>query len=182
MEIILAIVVASAVILFGALISMGNGRQRKAIDSLREQVVLWALQDLRIKREGLARDVRIDDPLGWLNTLASKKCGYDLKLQVEDAFDEPPALICVAGGGSKVIFSSYTPMEIRSLSRERRSRLSQYVNGNPLMTLPRKTKSYEFSALNSGILFDLELPIAWKCLTGKDIEQNERIWMYIFSS
>ncbi len=51
MEIILAIVVAAAVIFFGALISMGNERQRRAIDGLREQVVLWAVQDLKIKRE-----------------------------------------------------------------------------------------------------------------------------------
>lgn len=72
MEILLAIVVVSAVIFFGALISMGNERQKKAIDDLREQVSLWAMQDLRIKHEGHARDVRIDDPLGWLNTLATK--------------------------------------------------------------------------------------------------------------
>ena len=57
MEIILAVVVGVAVIIFGALISLGNERQRKAIDGLREQVVLWAMQDLRIKRESLARDV-----------------------------------------------------------------------------------------------------------------------------
>ncbi len=64
MEIILAIVVGVAVIFFGALISAGNERQRKAIDGLREQVVLWAIQDLRIKRENLACDVHVDDPLG----------------------------------------------------------------------------------------------------------------------
>ena len=64
MEIILAIVVGVAVIFFGALISAGNERQRKAIDGLREQVVLWAMQDLRLKRERLARDVHVDDPLG----------------------------------------------------------------------------------------------------------------------
>lgn len=63
MEIILAIVVGAAVIFFGALISIGNERQRRAIDALREQTVLWAMQDLRIKRERLAREVRIDDPL-----------------------------------------------------------------------------------------------------------------------
>jgi len=51
MEIILALVVAVAVIFFGALISAGNERQRKAIDGVREQIVLWAMQDLRIKRE-----------------------------------------------------------------------------------------------------------------------------------
>ena len=62
-EIILALVVAVAVIFFGALSSVGNERQRKAIDALREQVVFWAVQDLRIKRERLARDVRVDDPL-----------------------------------------------------------------------------------------------------------------------
>lgn len=43
MEIILAIVVAAAVVFFGALISMGNERQRRAIDELREQVVMWAV-------------------------------------------------------------------------------------------------------------------------------------------
>lgn len=112
-----------------------------------------------------------------------KKCGYDLELQVEDVFDEPPTLICIAGdGSSKVIFSLYSPLEIRGLSREKRNRLSQNVNRNPLMALPRKMETYEFSVLNSGILFDLELPIAWKCLTGKEIERKERIWMYIVSS
>jgi hypothetical protein len=65
MEIILAIVVATAVIFFGALISAGNERQRKAIDNLREQTSLWAMQDLRIKRERLAREVHMNDPLGW---------------------------------------------------------------------------------------------------------------------
>jgi len=75
MEIILAIVVATAVIFFGALISMGNERQRRAIDDLREQTVLWAMQDLRIKREKLARDVRIDDPIGWLNRITVKSVG-----------------------------------------------------------------------------------------------------------
>lgn len=51
MEISLAIGVASAVIFFGALISMGNERQRRAIDGLREQVVLWAVKDLQTQRE-----------------------------------------------------------------------------------------------------------------------------------
>ena len=79
-EIILALVVAVAVIFFGALSSSGNERQRKAMDALREQVVFWAVQDLRIKRERLARDVRVDDPLRWLNNLTAKICGYDINL------------------------------------------------------------------------------------------------------
>ena len=79
-EIILALVVAVAVIFFGALSSAGNERQRKAIDALREQVVFWVVQDLRIKRERQARDVRVDDPLRWLNNLIAKICGYDINL------------------------------------------------------------------------------------------------------
>src|SRR5689334_17470800 len=99
MEIILAIVVASAVIFFGALISMGNERQRKALDGLREQVVLWAMQDLKIKREHLVRTVQVPDPLSWLNKTASKVCGYNLQLQVLEVYETPQSLVCSSGDG-----------------------------------------------------------------------------------
>ena len=179
MEIILAIVVGLAVIFFGALISMGNERQRKAIDALCEQVVLWAIQDLRIKRERLARDVRIDDPIGWLNRIATKFCGYKLNLQVVEAFDNPQALICSANGESKVIFSPLSPNEIHRMSYDKRNKLSQYSNRNPLMVSSQKMESFEISVLNNNISFDLELPIVWKRLTDQDLGQTERIWLYL---
>ena len=47
---IFAILVLGAVIFFGALLSIGNERQRKAIDGIREQASYWAEQDLRLKR------------------------------------------------------------------------------------------------------------------------------------
>lgn len=179
METILAVVVIAAVICFGALISAGNERQRKAIDELREQTALWAIQDLRIKRERLARDVRVDDPLRWLNNLAAKIYGYDLNLQVNEAFDEPPVLVCITGdSGDKVLFSPLSPSEIRQLNRNKRSRLSQYGDRHPLLSLPRQITAYEFSVLNSKILFDLELPLAWKGLTNQETPQMERLWMY----
>lgn len=110
MEIILALVVAVAVIFLGALISAGNERQRKAIDGVREQIVLWAMQDLRFKREKLARDVRVDDPLGWLNRVTTKVCGYNPNLQIVEVFDAPQALICAsAEGNSKIILSPLSP-------------------------------------------------------------------------
>ncbi|CAG1011917.1 hypothetical protein ANAEL_04300 [Anaerolineales bacterium] len=179
MEIILAIVVASAVIFFGALISMGNERQRRAIDNLREQTVLWAMQDLRIKRERLARDVRVDDPLSWLNSLVTKLCGYDLNLQVKEAFDEPRALVCVTRDGTgKFVFSPLSPTEIRQMNRNRHSRLSQYGDRHPLLSLPRQFTAHEFSVLNSNIVFDLELPLAWQGLTHQETLQMEQLWMY----
>lgn len=182
MEIILAIVVATAVIFFGALISAGNERQRQAIDSLREQAALWAMQDLRIKRERLARDVHVVDPLGWFNKTASKACGHYLNLQLVEAYENPHVLICTDGqGGSKVIFTLLSPTEIRALKRAKRNRLSQYADRNPLLSLPRGVTAFECSVLNNGILFDLELPLAWKGLTGNSIDEVSVMWMYLIS-
>ena len=130
MEIILAMVVASAVIFFGALISMGNERQRKAIDGLREQVVLWAVPDLKIKREHLAQTVQVPDPTGWLNKAASKVYGYDLKLQVVDKFEEPQALVCTSGDSSvRVVFSPLSPADICRIKGGKQNRLSQFACG-----------------------------------------------------
>src|SRR5581483_6363378 len=144
MEIILAIVVASAVIFFGALISMGNERQRKAIDSLREQVVLWAMQDLKVKREHFARTVQIPDPVGWLNKTAAKVLGNDLNLLVLETFDEPRSLVCTSGdGGVKIIFSPLSPADIRRMKSVKQNRLSQFASQNPLLSLPRGTGVHE---------------------------------------
>jgi hypothetical protein len=180
MEIILAIVVVLAVIFFGALISMGNERQRRAIDNLCEQTVLWAVQDLRIKRERLARDVRVDDPLVWLNKIATKICGLELSLQVAESFDAPSALLCTSGiDGTKVVLTPFSPNEINVIKRQRHVRLSRFAKNNPLLSLPRRITAYEISALNAGILFDLELPLAWKGLTGQNEDQMERLWIYM---
>lgn len=182
MEIILAIVVASAVIFFGALISMGNERQRRAIDGLREQVVLWAVQDLKIKREHLARTVQVLDPLGWLNKTASKVCGYDLNLQVIEVNEYPRVLICKAEENSaRVVFTPHSPSEIRVMKRAKHNQLSQYTDRNPLLSFSRNVTTFECSALNNGILFDLELPLVWKGLTGNNVNEMSIIWMYMES-
>ncbi len=182
MEIILAIVVVAAVIFFGALISMGNERQRKAIDSLREQFTLWAMQDLRIKRERLARDVQVDNPLGWLNCIVTNVYGYNLNLQFAESLDEPSTLICTSSNKSgRVVFTTLSPHIIRRFRKEKRNRLAQYGSQNPLLSPSNNIKTYEISSLNAGIMFDLELPLAWTGLTGQKIENVNRLWMHILS-
>lgn len=179
MEIILALVVAAAVIFFGALISAGNERQRKAIDGLREQVVTWAIQDLHIKREKLAREVSVDDPLRWLNNLVSQAWGYDPALQVSEVFDEPRTLVCTSErDGSKFIFTPLSLREISQLHHKKRTQLSRYGDQHPLLSLPRQIRAYEFSVLNSNIWFDLELCLAWKGLTKQETVTMERLRMY----
>lgn len=182
MEIILAIVVSIAVIFFGALISMGNAHQKKAIDGLREQVVLWAVQDLKIKREHLAQTVQVPDPLGWLNKTASKVSGYNMKLQVLELFEEPQALVCSSSdGNARVIFSPLSPADIRQINSVQQNRLSQSLRQNPLLNLSKGINVHEISVLNAGIVFDLELVLAWKALTGQNLDFSNRLWMYDIS-
>jgi hypothetical protein len=182
MEIMLAIIVVAAVVFFGALISMGNERQRKAIDNLREQLVLWSMQDLRIKHEKLARDIRVDDPLGWFNKVAGRVCGCNLNLQVIESFEYPRLLLCTAGNGEeKIIFTPHSPGEISSMRQAKHNRLDKYADRNPLLSLPRGVTQYECSVLNSGMTFDLELPLAWRGLTGSDGAEMSIMWMYRFS-
>ncbi len=182
MEILLAIVVASAVIFFGALISMGNERQRNAIDGVREQVVLWAVQDLKIKREHLAQTVQVPDPVDWLNKTAAKACGYDLKLQVLETFPEPQSLLCASGdGNAKVLFSPFSPTNLRRIKGGRQNRLSQFAGYNPLLHLPKDVSVHELSILNAGQLFDLEFSLAWKALTKINLDSFNSLWIYIIS-
>ena len=182
MEIMLALVLVIAVIIFGALISMGNERQRRAIDGLREQVVLWATQDLRIKREKLALEVKVDEPLSWFNDTVSKVFGYDFKLQLLESFEEPQSIICMSGEGAmKIVFSPLSPADLRHLKRSKHSRLAQFTDHNPLLSLPRDVKIYELSALNRGILFDVEISLAWKGLTGQKLKSTNRLWLYAYS-
>ena len=181
MEMVLALAVVVAVIIFGALISVGNERQRRAIDRLREQVVSWAIQDLNIKTEKLASEVRIDDPLGWLNKVATRIVGANMNLQMMEYFESPTALVCAMGDdGGWAVFSPFSPLDIRRARKERKSQLLQYANNNPLMSLPRGTDVYEITTLNAGLLFGLELPLAWKSLSGQEIRQT-RIWLYILA-
>lgn len=179
MEIILAIVVASAVIFFGALISMGNERQRMAIDGLREQVVLWAEQDLKIKREGLAQDVQVNDPAHWLNEVSKKAAGRNLDLHVVEFFDEPQALLCQASGSNTmIVFSPASPKEIRRLMSAGKGKLDS-LSSHPLHLSSIQQVVHEMSVLNAGILFDIELALAWKALTNQEICVPDRLWMYI---
>lgn len=125
MEIILAIVVASAVIFFGALISMGNERQRKAIDIISEHLADWIRQDLKFKREGLSKNVAINDPIKWLNRLITMIYGFNLDLVTTDYFDTLQILACATNEGKMIYFSPLDPRTIQKQTRTQKNRLSR---------------------------------------------------------
>ena len=80
-----------------------------------------------------------------------------------------------------MVFTLLSPAKIRAMKRARRNRLSQYADHNPLLSLPRGATAFECSVLNNGILFDLELPLAWKGLTGNSVDEIGLMWMYMLS-
>lgn len=179
MEILLAIVVASAVVFFGALISMGNDRQKKAIDSLREEVVMWAEQDLRMKRGRLSLEIRVDDPVAWFSQLATHVLDMNTHLTLLEISDNRDVVTFNAGDHSRlVMFSTLSPTDIRRLKSEHHRKHLNSANDNPLLSLPRQTVAKKITIVNGGFLFDLEFPLAWKAIKGQDIGSFEQVWMY----
>lgn len=181
MEIILAIVVASAVIFFGVLISFGNERQRKSIDVLREQVSLWAIQDIKIKREKHAHVIKIDKPLEWLSQVISKATGENIEIDTFEKFDDPQSLVCTTKMTERtVILCTHSLSEILQHKQVRKNKLSPTGMASPLFSLPKNAIAVQLSPLNSGMFFDIELSIVWKLLSGFKIHNLETIWVYIY--
>ena len=101
-------------------------------------------------------------------------------LQSAEYFEMPVALVFAIGEtGDKAVFSPLSPIDIQRLQKERKSRLSQYSQTNPVFAIPWNTAVYEISILNAGPRFDLELQSAWASLTGQNIEQINRLWLYV---
>jgi hypothetical protein len=73
-------------------------------------------------------------------------------------------------GGTKVIFTLLSPTEIRAMKLAKRNRLSQYAGREPLLSLHGGATAVECSIRNNGILFDLELSLAWKGLTRNSVD------------
>ncbi len=113
----------------------------------------------------------MDNPLVWLNKVVAKVYGESLGLTVVDFFDSPQALVCESNDGRRVLFSPASPDDIRRLKKAHKNKLSRVGNAHPLTDLPRSTERVEISILNGGILFDLELPLAWKIFKGSDMDQ-----------
>ena len=65
-DLFLATMVVGAIIAFGALLSVGNERQRRAIDKLHQAYKQWAVQDLRLKRGVASTQTRVEDLTAWL--------------------------------------------------------------------------------------------------------------------
>ncbi|MBC8508394.1 MAG: hypothetical protein H8D34_26355 [Chloroflexi bacterium] len=176
---LLAITVLIALIVLGALISVGNERQRKAIDSISEQTQAWAIEDLRLKRGQVEANISVDNPIAWLNTAASRVLGRQTQFSVPEISENPLVVSFVDHyTGETMVFSLLSPKALRTLSKEKRSELNKRTNQHPLIPWRQGITTFEMTMLNAGIRFDLELPVAWQAIT-KEQTNSEHLWVYI---
>ena len=177
---LVALPVFLAVVVFGALIVVGNERQKRELAGIRKVEEQWAEQDLRIKRGKLAREIKIEDPIAWLNAAVSKALSVPVSLTAKEVLTNPDAVAFLdSESGRRFIFTLLPPDHLRKLAKKRKSSRASRLNAvHPLLPARRGTEVIELNMLNAGPLLDLELPQAWHHLTGQ-VTTDERLWMYL---
>lgn len=179
-NIFLSVAVVAAVIFFGALISRGNERQRYAIDKLHEAYKRWAVQDLRIKRGMAGSQIKIEDLTAWLKKVTAQAFGRETI--VMDYFRHEGPVVSVefhdGATGSTVVCALESPDDLKTILKRKRPTIAGDLRANPIYKVGKNTEAVELSLLNAGMLFDLELPVAWQALTSHGTSA-ETLWAYI---
>jgi hypothetical protein len=184
LEVVLAVSVLAAVILIGVLISIGNERQRRALEELRSDLRQWALGDLEIKREKAVREIQIIDPLAWLRDVTRRVTGRARELRdVAKVLDNPEAIVVTTTDGRYLMFSPVRPEQIKKLLTGKRGKNSKT---GPLPSIIRligrgkgHVQTHELSALNAGVFFDVEADRVWRMFTDRPLNANQ-LWLYEF--
>jgi hypothetical protein len=181
-DLLLAIVVVAAIVAFGALISVGNERQRRAIDALHLAYKQWAVQDLRLKRGTVSSQTRVEDITAWLTKATTLALGRKTNVVDYQLHHTPIATVEFHDGelGTTIICTLESPQILLPMMRKKHSSVRRGVHTNPIFRIDKKTPAIELSLLNAGALFDIELPIAWNTLTGQ-VTESDKLWMYILS-
>jgi len=179
LDVIFAISVLAAVIFFGALISVGNERQRKAIDGIREQASHWAEQDLRLKRTRAMHDVRVPDTCQWLNGVTARLLGTSPQLLALNPWEENglKAVVCPCEDGRKLVMTPVPPSQfVKGVRVNGRSRLAKAEVGL-LGDHPQRVPTHEMNIVTCGPFFDLEAKLAWQQVIGAPLDA-ERLYLF----
>ena len=179
-DLFLSIVVIAAVVIFGALISVGNERQRKAIDRLHVAYKQWAVQDLRLKRGTVSAQTHIEDLTAWLTKATSLAFGHKTIVMDYQVHNAPVTTVEFhdAEVGTTVVCTLESPDVLIPMLRKKRSVLRGELLSNPAFHINKKTPAIELSMLNAGAMFDIELSVAWNTLTGQ-VTQSDTLWAYV---
>ena len=179
MELFLGTIVLFGLLFLGALISRGNERQRKAIDGIREQAEAWAEQDIRIKREKLARQIAVSEPLAWLEKAAAIALGSSPRLVTVTPWqkDGLSALIALCQDGRRLVFTPIPRVRLlKALAQKGRGALAG-MDSTLLGDSPKNTPHLELSVVTSGMFFDIEAGQVWQAVMGEALPV-QRLGMY----
>jgi hypothetical protein len=179
LDVVFALSVLAAVIFFGALISVGNERQRKAIDGIRDQAAHWAEQDLRLKRARAMRDVRVADARLWFMAVAARLLGTLPQVLTMNPWEagDLKALVCPCQDGRKLVVTPVPPSRfIQAVRVSGRSRLAK-VEVGLLGDRPKQVPVYEMNIVTCGPFFDLEAKQAWQQVCGSSLDA-ERLYLF----
>jgi hypothetical protein len=181
-DLLLAVVVVGAIMAFGALISVGNERQCRGIDALHQAYKQWAVQDLRLKRGTVSSQTQIEDTTVWLTRVTSLALGRQTKVLDYQLYQTPIPTIEFRDTelDSTVICTLASPTTLLPKLRKKGFNLRGELRTNPIFHVSKKTPAIELSVLNAGAMFDVELPIVWKKLTGVESE-SDLLWLYILN-
>jgi len=179
-ELLLTVAVVASVVFFGALITRGNERQRRSIDKLHAAYKQWAMHDLRIKRGVASNQIKIGDLTAWLKKVTAQAFGRETI--VLDYYKHESPIVSIefhdASSGNTVVCALESPDEVKTILKKKRPTIAGDLRTNPIFRLGKKTDAVELSLLNTGVMFDLELPVAWTLLTGHQTS-SETLWAYI---
>ncbi len=177
LDIVIGVVVVGAVVFFGALISVGNERLRKASLELNSLANGYFTQRIRLARGQVQMNLNIPDPAAWLSGAFAKVYGEEKSLVKGQYYKDPECYKMLDVNGRAVLFTTLPPENLARMVKKQKSGKLTLGQDNPLLKIDKNAVMNELSMLNTSSLFDLELPVAWKSLTGQSTTA-EKLWAY----
>lgn len=173
-------VMVASLIVLSLLISLGNERQRLALDGIRKEVEDWSKNDLRLKRGTMSHETNIQDPAVWLASATSKALGTPVHLTGMDVHEGPTVVSFQDGeSGSRMVYSLMEPGLMKRMATRRKKKTDKMnISSHPLKSWNRNIATAQLNILNAGIVFDLELPKAWQSMANEATD-SEVLWLYV---
>lgn len=172
---ILGFATLSAVLLLGAILTLYNSRQAKALFAAQKVLEDWFMLQVKDRREKKLNEIRIENPLIWL--------GQQVNMKIAGIYrytENPKAVSLQTDQGSYVVVSPLDPEELnRALkpletAKGRSANMIEPMLGRNL----RKVKVIERNLVNAGEWFDVEAAQVGE-LINLHWGETPRLWFYL---
>ena len=175
------VIMVFSLIILGILIALGNERQRRALDEIRKEIEEWSANDLRLKRGTMSHSTDVKDPIAWLSAATSKALGTPVELAGMQIHDVPKSVQFEDGNsGMRMVYSLVEPGRMKRAMTRRLTKSDRInISSHPLRKWSRNIEALQLGILNAGLVFDLELPNAWKQMT-TEASDSQVLWLYKF--